>query len=263
MKALVLCAGFGTRLGDLTREIPKPMLPIGPHPLLAYLLGHLRSHGFLDIAINLHFQPHIIRNTFGDGSRWGLRLHYVEEPTLLGTAGALRNLTPFFANEPAFVVQYGDILTDHNLSHLVQSHRQHHQQHHALATLLVHPRPNSNSVLDLDPHGRITRFLERPSPETRASLHSHWVNSGLCVASPELLHHLPQSTPADLPRDTFVPLTPSGRLFASPLQGFRCAIDSPDRLHQARSAVAQNLCHIQPLDVPNPSPHAPTPHHPA
>jgi NDP-sugar pyrophosphorylase family protein len=74
MKAMVLAAGFGTRLGDLTRDLPKPMLPIAGHPLLAYLLGHLRSQGFNEVAINLHFHPEAIRDHFGDGSRWGMRL---------------------------------------------------------------------------------------------------------------------------------------------------------------------------------------------
>lgn len=246
MKALVLCAGFGTRLGPLTREIPKPMLPVGGHPLLAYLLGHLRDHDIRDIAINLHFRPDAIRNAFGDGSRWGLRLHYSEEPTLLGTAGALRNLAPYFRDEPSFLVQYGDIVTDHDLSALVRFH----QERQALATLLVHPRPQSNSAVSLDPDGRIVGFLERPSPEARAGVQTPWVNSGICVASPELLDHLPDRRPADLPRDVYVPLTPTRRLFAMPLSGFRCAIDSPDRLELARTALADGRCRIRPLDVP-------------
>lgn len=245
MKALVLCAGFGTRLGDLTREVPKPMLPIGDRPMLAYLLAHLRAHGVREVAINLHFRPEVIREAFGDGSRWGLRLHYSEEPTLLGTAGALRHLASFFREESCFLVQYGDIVTDHDLRALVDFHR----KRDALATLLVHPRPRSNSAVSLDPEGRIVGFLERPTAEVRAGVETPWVNSGLCVASPELLDLIPERIPADLPRDVYVPLAGTGRLFGMPLAGFRCAVDSPERLELARAAVADGRCRIQPLDA--------------
>ncbi|MGE3311013.1 MAG: NDP-sugar synthase [Limisphaerales bacterium] len=251
MKAMVLCAGYGTRLGDLTREIPKPMLPVAGRPLLAYLLGHLRAHGFNEIAINLHFQPQLIRDTFGDGSRWNLRLHYSDEPSLLGTAGGVKRVEEFFRDQPSFLIQYGDILTDHDLGALVRFH----QQRQALATLLVHPRPNSNSAVSLDPDGRVIGFLERPSEEhrARAGITTPWVNSGICVASPELLDHIPAGIPADLPRDVFIPLVTTGRLFAMPLSGFRCAIDSPDRLAEARAGLAENRCHITALDTSTPT----------
>ena len=70
---MVLCAGLGTRLGDLTREIPKPMLPLHGQPLLAYLLSNLRSQGFNDVAVNLHFRPEVISDWFGDGSSWQMQ----------------------------------------------------------------------------------------------------------------------------------------------------------------------------------------------
>lgn len=251
MKAMVLAAGFGTRLGDLTRDCPKPMLPIGERPLLAYLLGHLRSQGFQDIAINLHFQPETIRECFGDGSPWGLRLAYSPEESLLGTAGGVRRMAPFFAGEEAFLVQYGDVLTDQDFGVLLA----HHRRHHALATLLVHERARSNSLIELGPDGRITRFLERPTDAERGALTSPWVNSGICVCSPEILDHIPEDRPADLPRDIFRPLVATGRLHAVPLSGYRCAIDSPERLASARDAVARGACRVTPLDLrPQPSP---------
>src|SRR2546423_8852800 len=101
MRAMVLCAGFGTRLGDLTRDLPKPMLLLEGHPLLAYLLSHLKAHGFDQIALNLHFMPETIRAYFGDGSRWQIPLSYSCEETLLGTAGGLKKMQLFFEKEDA------------------------------------------------------------------------------------------------------------------------------------------------------------------
>ena len=111
MKAMVLCAGYGTRLGDLTKETPKPMLPLLGRPLLSYILAHLRDQGFTEIAVNLHFRPEAVRDYFGDGSRLGVRLTYFSEPELLGTAGGLKNAACFFDHKP-FFVHYGDILTN-------------------------------------------------------------------------------------------------------------------------------------------------------
>jgi mannose-1-phosphate guanylyltransferase/phosphomannomutase len=245
MKAMVLCAGFGTRLGDLTREVPKPMLLLEGHPLLAYLLGHLKSHGFDQIAVNLHFMPETIRSYFGDGSRWKLPLSYSFEETLLGTAGGLKKMQPCFEQEEAFLVQYGDVLTDQDFSALLRFHR----EKRALITILIHERSRSNSVVSLDPSGRIIRFLERPSEEMRASVKSSWVNSGVCVCSPEIFPFIPADRPADLPRDVFARLVESGRLYGFPLTGYRCAVDSPERLAEARLAVAHGRCHIRPLEL--------------
>jgi NDP-sugar pyrophosphorylase family protein len=243
MKAMVLCAGFGTRLGDLTRETPKPMLPIHGQPMLAYLLGHLRRHGFGEVMINLHFKPEIIREYFGDGARGGLKITYSSEPQLLGTAGGLKQVESFFRDEPEFLVQYGDVVTDQDFTALVKFHR----ERRALATLLLHERAKSNSVVTLDDAGRIVSFLERPSDEARAGHTSRWVNSGICVCSPEILAHIPAGQACDLPRDIFIKLVGTGRLFGFPLSGYRCAVDSPERLVAVNEAVAGGRCGIEPF----------------
>lgn len=243
MKAMVLCAGLGTRLGELTREIPKPMLAIQGQPLLAYLLGNLRRYGFNQIAINLHFKPELIRDHFGDGIRDKLELTYSYEPNLLGTAGGVKNMEVFFRGESAFLVHYGDILTDQDFTAMLAFHR----ERRALATLLVHQRLKSNSIVNLDETGRITAFLERPDEKSRAGQLSRWVNSGVCICAPEVLDTIPAGVPCDLPRDIFPKLIASGRVYGFGLTGYRCAIDSPERLAEARAAQADGRCHVVPF----------------
>ena len=243
MKAMVLCAGYGTRLGDLTRDMPKPMLPLGEQPLLAYLLGHLMAQGFDNIAINLHFHPEVIHDWFGDGSAWGMNLAYSHEEVLLGTAGGVKKMQWFFQHEETFLVQYGDVLTDQDFTALIRFHR----ERRALATVLVHQRARSNSVVSLDEESRIIGFLERPSDEARRAVKSPWVNSGICVCAPEVLDFITPGTLCDLPRDVFPKLMGTGRLFGFPLTGYRCAIDSPSRLEEARAALAEGCCRIPPL----------------
>jgi NDP-sugar pyrophosphorylase family protein len=243
MKAMVLCAGYGTRLGELTREIPKPMLSIGDAPLLAYILGNLKHHGFTDIAINLHFKPEMIRHYFGDGTHAGLKLTYSFEPDLLGTAGGLKNVEQFFRDEKEFLVHYGDILTNQDFTAMLEFHR----EKDALATLLLHERNKSNSIVTLDDRNRIISFLERPDEAGREGHTSRWVNSGICICRPEILNSIAPGTASDLPRDIFPKLLETGRLFGFPLSGYRCAVDSLERVAEARGSIIQQNCRAIPM----------------
>lgn len=163
MKAMVLCAGYGTRLDDLTRDTPKPMLRLQERPMLEYIICHLAQHSFNQIAVNLHFMPEAIRGYFGDGSCFGVELIYSYEPELLGTAGGVKKMENFMDVGEAFIVHYGDVLTDQDFTVMLQFHR----KHKALATLLLHQRAYSNSIVSLDEKGRITNFIERPTEEAR------------------------------------------------------------------------------------------------
>ena len=123
MKAMVLAAGYGTRLGDLTVETPKPMLDVEGHPLLEYIVVHLQRHGFDEVIVNLHHHSEMIRRYFGNGDRWGVRLTYSQEHSLLGTAGGLKNVADFFSGTDDFLVQYGDVLTDADFTAMLAFHR--------------------------------------------------------------------------------------------------------------------------------------------
>ena len=114
-----------------------------------------------------------------------------------------------------------------------------HRHKQAAATLLIHERQRSNSVLTISNDGAIERFLERPTDEERRGVESSWVFSGVLIFGPEFQDHLPATAPSDLPRDVFTRLAGSGKLFAFPLTGDRYAIDSPQRLADARTAVEQ------------------------
>lgn len=241
MRAMVLSAGYGTRLGDLTRETPKPMLHLQGCPMLEYIICHLGRHGFNQIAINLHFMPDAIRDYFGDGSRFGVELVYSYEPELLGTAGGVKKMADFLVAGGAFIVHYGDVLTDQDFTAMLHFHH----EREALATLLLHQRERSNSVVSLDKEGHITGFLERPAEEARRRVKSSWVNSGIYICAPQLFDEIPADIACDLPRDIFPRLIESNRLFGFPLSGYRCAVDSPDRLAEARAAIADERCHIQ------------------
>jgi NDP-sugar pyrophosphorylase family protein len=231
MRAMVLTAGYGTRLGELTREVPKPMLDAGGRPMVELILRHLVAQGVERVALNLHFMPEAIRSYFGDGSGVGLReLHYSVEDELLGTAGGVRNVADWLTADGDFVVSYGDVVTDQPIAPLIERHR-------AAMTILVHERPRSNSVAVLSGDGRVTAFLERPTEEERRGIDSDYAFSGIAVCAPEVIDLIPAEGASDFPRDVFPQLVERGALYAVPLTGWRVAVDSPDRLERVREAV--------------------------
>ena len=237
MKAMVLAAGAGSRMGTLTRDLPKPMLLVRGRPILEHILRNLARHGFRDIILNLHHRPGSIQDYFGDGSSFGLTLTYLQEPRLLGTAGSVRNAAAFLQDQGPFLLHYGDVLTDQDLGAMVQAHL----QKGAQATLLLHQRVKSNSVVVVDGEFRVTRLLERPTEAERALVDSPWVNSGVYILEPSILQHIAPGDPQDFPRDVFPELIGARRIFGFPLTGYRCAVDSPERLELARAEFGGHL----------------------
>ncbi|HWS55384.1 MAG TPA: NDP-sugar synthase [Pyrinomonadaceae bacterium] len=136
MRAMILAAGYGTRLWPLTIDRAKPAIPFMGRPLVGYVAEYLGRYGFDDVVVNLHHRPESVRDALGDGSRFGVRLHYVEEPVILGTSGAIANARPLLDGD-AFVVINGKLATDIDLAAALDTHR----RTGALATLVLRPNP--------------------------------------------------------------------------------------------------------------------------
>lgn len=209
------------------------MLRLGEHPLIAYSVSWLARQGVDRIFVNLHHHPEQIEAYLGDGSAFGVRVSYHYEPELLGTAGTVRALEPWFDGEDVLVA-YGDLLIEQSLDELFTQHA----ATAADATLLVHRRRGSNSVLALADDRRVLAFQERPD---NAPDEETWVNSGVQLLSPAARVLIGDTVPADLPRDLYVPHLSALRIFAVPVTGYRCAIDSPKRYEQATAAVRDGI----------------------
>jgi NDP-sugar pyrophosphorylase family protein len=131
---MILAAGYGTRLWPLTIDRAKPALPFMGRPLVGYVAEYVARFGCDEVIVNLHHQSASVRTALGDGSRFGVRLHYVEEPTILGTSGALDNARALLEDD-TFVVINGKIATDIDLDAAFETHR----SSGALATLVLKP----------------------------------------------------------------------------------------------------------------------------
>ena len=122
---MLLCAGLGTRLGPLSDERPKPMLPVCDVPIIRYGIAQLVAHGIRDLVINLHHRGDVFERALGDGRRLGALIQYVHEDVILGTGGGLKHalhlLDPDGRDEP-FVSMNGKLIFDVDLTALLAAH---------------------------------------------------------------------------------------------------------------------------------------------
>lgn len=160
LRAMILAAGFGTRLWPLTIDRAKPAVPFLNRPLVGYTAEYLARHGCLEVGVNLHHESESVRVALGDGRRFGVRFHYFEEPEILGTAGALANARAFL-EQGTFIVINGKIVTDIDLHQALATHR----QLNALATLVLRPNRLRErfSVVHTTENNLITSFGGMPS----------------------------------------------------------------------------------------------------
>ncbi len=162
MKAIILCAGHGTRLRPLTWYVSKAMVPVAGMPLLERIIVSLRDQGFTDLIVALSWLGEQVTHYFGDGGRFGVRIEYSINTEPAGTAGEVHRLRHLLEGEEDVLVHYGDILTNLDLAGLVRDH----VEHHAAATLgLVTGVPIHTGVAEVAPDGRVTSFVEKPALE--------------------------------------------------------------------------------------------------
>jgi NDP-sugar pyrophosphorylase family protein len=158
---MILCAGLGTRLGALSDELPKPLLPMADIPIVRYGVALLVGHGIRDIVVNLHHMADAFERELGDGARLGARIRYTREPALLDTGGGVKNalalLDPDATDEP-FVVMNGKLVIDADLAGLLAAHA---AAGDVLGTMLVRRVPDAAAwgALDVDAGMRVRDFL--------------------------------------------------------------------------------------------------------
>ena len=186
MRAIILSAGYGTRLWPLTEDRTKPAIPILGKPLVGYVAEYIASYGFNDIVVNLHHRPESVRAALGDGSKFGVRLHYVEEPVILGTSGALDNTREYFEHE-TFLAINGKIITDIDLNAALETHR----KTNALATLVLlrNPKRERFSVVNVE-EGRVTGF--GGMPEANSGAQQPLMFTGIQLLEPRIFDYIPR-----------------------------------------------------------------------
>ena len=191
-----MAGGEGTRLRPLTSNVPKPMMPLANRPMMEHIVDLLKRHGFDDIVVTVAFKANHIRTWFGDGSEFGVRMVYATEDSPLGTAGSVRNAMDELTER--FLVISGDVLTDLDLTKLVEFH----DQKQAMATigLIRVENPLEFGIVITEEDGSIERFLEKPG---WGQVFSDTINTGIFVLEPEIFDYIEPDVPVDFSSEVF------------------------------------------------------------
>lgn len=209
-KGMILAAGQGTRVRPLTKDLPKPMVPILGKPLMSYLIEHLARHGITEIMVNVAYHHQKIESYFGDGSRWGVQLGYSYEGVLdhgdilphpRGSAGGMRHiqdLSGFF--DETTLVLCGDALIDLDIGAALQEHK----STGAIASVVTLNVPRSEvqnyGIVVASEDGQIQSFQEKPSPEQAKST---LASTGIYIFEPEVLNFVPSGQVYDIGSQLF------------------------------------------------------------
>jgi len=179
MKAIVLCGGEGTRLRPYTYSIPKPMLPLGRKPILEYVINNLKHAGITDIILNVGYLSHQIKNHFGDGKKFGVKLTYFEEKQPLNTAGSILQARHLIKD--TFVVLMGDHLTTIDLKKMIE----HHRKSGCMTTIGLKRQgtPLEYGVAKVNPKGHVEQFEEKP-------LMQNLINSAIYIFEPGIYNYI-------------------------------------------------------------------------
>lgn len=198
MRAMILAAGFGTRLRPLTNTIPKALVPVAGRPLIEYSLLFLRSQGITEVIINLHHLGDKIRSALGDGSLYGMHFHYSPEDPILEAGGGIKKAQPFLDGE-TFLVINCDTILDLDLAAVLAAH----QTTQAVATLVLRPDPEAAryGLLEIDAEGRIRRI--RGQPEEAPLPLSSYMFTGAQILEPRVFDFMPEVKPFSTTRGTY------------------------------------------------------------
>ncbi|WP_448585454.1 nucleotidyltransferase family protein [Thermaurantiacus sp.] len=230
---VLMVGGLGSRLGELTRECPKPMLPVGGKPLLEIILETLIMQGFREFHFAVNYRGEMIESHFRDGKAWGCSIRYLREEAPLGTAGALSLLS--VRPQHPLIVSNGDLLHQVDLRRMLD----HHRNAGATATMAVREYQYQipYGVVHTE-NGRICGISEKP-------IHSVQIAGGLYVLEPETLLRIPGGTAIDMP-DLFERLIREGAATTTfPIDGYwidigqvadyeRAVADAPSLIRRLR-----------------------------
>lgn len=218
MRAMILAAGYGTRLWPLTLDRAKPAMPFMGRPLVGYVAGYLASYGCGEIIVNLHHRPESVRAALGDGGDFGVKLSYIEEPVILGTSGAIDNARVFLEGG-TFIVINGKLATDIDLSDALETHR----REGALATLVLRPNVERERYSTVEVEGRLVKsFGGYPAALPDASGFEHaaaapapLMFTGIQILEPRIFAYIPRGIFSHSVTDVYIPAIARGERIAA------------------------------------------------
>lgn len=247
LNAIILAGGEGTRLKSVTGDLPKPMVQLCGKPVLEHILALLKRNGVTDACMALHYRPEVIREHFGNGERFGMRLSYHEETAQLGTAGGVRACADYYGSRD-FLVISGDCICDFDLRALMEAHRRHRSA--VTMALYAHAQPLQYGIVLTDRSDRVVSFVEKPDWERVVS---DLVNTGIYVISPAAMGYVPENQPYDFAKDLFPRLMEAGHeICGVPMEGYWCDIGTPRAYYQCCVDALDGKIRLEGASTPEP-----------
>jgi mannose-1-phosphate guanylyltransferase/phosphomannomutase len=236
-QAVILAAGLGTRLESVTKnQIPKVMVPLAGKPVLEWQIERLHDFGFEQIFINLHFLPHAVRNYFGDGSKWGVRIEYnLEKPRILGTAGGIKGFERKLNED--FMVCYGDNFSLIDYSKFIDAYFR--QPNVAAVTLIGdNQHPEDSDLAETDKDLRIVKIYPKPHKSFPAKFKTM---KAMHIFSKEVLNYIPPQKYYEIDRQLLPALLKKNKkIYGYESQEYIEDIGTPERYQKALQYIKHN-----------------------
>jgi mannose-1-phosphate guanylyltransferase len=240
VQAVILVGGEGTRLRPLTSTVPKPVVPLVDRPLMGYMLEWLKGHGVDDVVMLMGYLATALRNVLGDGSAYGMRIRYVEEPEPRGTGGALKFAESLLADR--FLMLNGDVLSDMDLSAQIEQH----ERTGAKGTLALVPveDPTAYGLVRLNEDRSVREFVEKPSPD---AIDTNLISAGAYVLEKGVVDLIEPNRNVSIEREIWPQLVADG-LYAFPHDAYWLDIGTPERYLQATFDILEGVCHTSVME---------------
>lgn len=247
-----MAGGMGTRIASVKSDVPKPMIPICGKPILEWQIENLKACGLTDITLVIGYLGHMVKEYFGEGEKFGVKISYYVEDSPLGTAGALFKMPELTED---FLLLCGDLILDVDFNRFIEFHK----KNKAWASLMSHPNghPYDSSLLvteillpqvpggnPVDTH-RVVKWMNK---EDERLYYKNRVNAGIEILSPELLketikHFVPRHPEApdkiDLDRDVLKPNIQSGKIYAYDTPEYIKDVGTPDRFYEVEKDIIE------------------------
>lgn len=235
IQAVIMAGGKGTRLASITKDIPKPMVPIMGKPLLEHQIERLKENGISDILLVVGHLGDVIRAYFQDGSNLGVNISYFVEEEPLGTAGALKLIKEQLKKD--FVLLFGDLYLDVDFCRFMNFHK----EKNSMVTLFAHPNshPYDSDILVADENGCVTEWSYKNSVRTKD--YRNLVNAGVYVINRDAIASLPEEKKVDLEKQLITKLIPDGVIYAYHSTEYVKDVGTPERLMKVEQDVKNGI----------------------
>ena len=222
----LMAGGFGTRLRPLTNNCPKPLLKVGDKPMLEITLLNFIKSGFINFYISTHYMPEMIKEHFGDGSKWGVNITYIHEESPLGTGGALGLLPNDLPSLP-LIMMNGDVLTNIDFQKLLSFHC----NNNADATMCVREYEYQipYGVIQGEA-GKITSMEEKPTQLFH-------INAGIYVINPEMIKKVKENQIIDMPTLLEQKIADNGHVMMFPIHEYWLDIGRMEDYKRAQADI--------------------------